>query len=97
MFLSAIKWLSFAWGCLAVAVMGYYAARWFPYAPNLRANELGIMIGAFYGWPSWLALPAIAYTQRRDLPGWQIALLVSPVLVAVALYATAWFLTSGGR
>lgn len=97
MLLSAVKWLAFLWGALAAGVMCYYAVHWFPYATDIRYNEMamGFAIGAFYGWPSWLSLPAFAVLQRKELPRWQILLLVAPVLVAVVLYVAAQLLARG--
>ena len=68
MILSIIKWLAFVWGTLAVSVMCYYAAIWFPHATDMRYNEMaiGFTMGAFYGCPSWLALPAYAVAQRKE-------------------------------
>jgi hypothetical protein len=96
--LSAIKWLAFLWGTLALGVMGYYAVRWFPHAADVRYNEMamGFAIGAFYGWPSWLVLPAFAVAQRRELPRWQLFLLVAPVFLAFALYVVGQSLARGG-
>jgi hypothetical protein len=97
MVLSAIKWLAFLWGALPVGVMCYHAVRWFPYAADVRYNEMGmgLAIAAVYGWPSWLAIPAIAFAQRRELPRWQIMLLLSPVLAAGALYLSGQLLARG--
>lgn len=88
MLLSAIKWLALLWGTLAAGAMCFYAVRWFPRAADVRYNEMamGFAIAGVYGWPAWLALPAIAVTQRRLLPRSQIFLLVSPVLLAGTLY-----------
>ena len=97
MVLSAIKWLAFLCGTLALTVMCYYAVRWFPHAADVRYNEMamGFAIGAFYGWPSWLALPAVAVAKRKELPHWQIFLLVAPVLLALALYVVGQSLARG--
>jgi hypothetical protein len=78
--------------------MVYYASRWFPHAPDIRYNEmqLGFVIGAFYGWPSWLMLPIFAVFHRKSLPKWHIAMLLAPVALAVSLYVVARNLAAGG-
>lgn len=83
-----MRWLVFLWGALAASIMCYYAVRWFPHVGDVRYNEMamGFAIGAFYGWPSWLALPVFAIAQRKELPRWQLFLLLVPVLVALVLY-----------
>ena len=97
MLLSAIKWLAFVWGVLAAAAMCYYAVRWFPHTTDIRYNEmaLGFTLGAFYGWPAWLALPAFVAAQRKELPRWQSLLLVAPVVIAAALYVAGQLLARG--
>jgi hypothetical protein len=97
MLLAIIKWLAFVWGALALGVMCYYAVRWFPHAEDVRYNEMamGFTMGALYGLPSWLTLPAFAVARRRELPRWQTLLLVAPVLAAFALYAAAQLLARG--
>lgn len=97
MLLSAIKWLVFLWGAFAVGVMCYYAIRWFPHVADVRHNEmaLGFAIAAFYGWPSWLALPAFAVAQRKESPRWQSWLVVAPVILALVLYVVGQALVLG--
>jgi hypothetical protein len=96
--LVAVRWLAFVWGCLALCVMVYYASQWLPHAHQGRSNEmaLGFVIGAFYGWPAWLALPALAFLGRRSIPGWQVWSLLAPVVAAASLYIAAQFISSRG-
>ena len=97
MLFSIIKWVAFVWETLAVSVMYYFATIWLPHAPDSRYNEMaiGFTCGAFYGWPSWLALPAFAVAQRKELPRWQVMLFAAPVCLAVALYVFAYLLARG--
>jgi len=98
MALLALRWIAFVWGCLALGVMAYYALRWFPHARDIRYNEmaLGFMLGAFYGWPSWLTLPIFAVAQRNSLPRWQFWLLLMPPAFAILLFAVGHVLARGG-
>lgn len=97
MVLTAIKWLAFAWGCFCVAVMIYFAQHFFPDAANIRNNEMwmGFMLGAIYGWPAWLALPAIAFVQRRERSWWQQLLMLAPLFAAIGLLITSQLLVRG--
>jgi hypothetical protein len=89
--LSTVRWLAFAWGCLALCVMVYYAWQWLPQAQQGRSNEmaLGFVLGAFYGWPAWLALPSLAFLGRRTVPRWQFFSLLAPAVAAACLYVAA--------
>ena len=93
-----VRWLAFAWGCLALCVMAYYAWQWLPQAHEGRSNEmaLGFVMGAFWGWPAWLALPALAFLGRRSISRWQIFALLVPVVAAASLYIAAQVISGRG-
>lgn len=87
--MAIIRWLTFAWGCLAALVMAYYAVSWVSEPNNPLRNELGIGfgMGMLYGWPAWLGLPLLAYLGRRHFGRNTVLLLLSPIMLAVASFA----------
>jgi hypothetical protein len=98
MVLSVVRWATLLWGCLCVAVMAHFSVRWFPHALDVRYNEmqLGFVLGAFYGWPSWLMLPLFAFFQRKSLSDWHIVMLLTPLILAAVLYFVGRHLSAGG-
>lgn len=84
--MNILRWVAFAWGGLAASVMAYYAAQWAVQPHNPLRNEFGIGfgLGLIYGFPAWLVLPVLAYVARRELGRVQLALLLSPLVLALA-------------
>ena len=88
--LGVLRWLSFAWGCAALAGMVYFLAQWLAYGRN-SASELliGFMTFAFYGWPAWVGSPVLTMAQWRQLGPILRAVSLLPLVTALALYITA--------
>jgi Mg/Co/Ni transporter MgtE len=94
--MNIVRWLAFAWGCLAATVMGYYAIQWTIQSGNPLRNELGIGfgLGLVYGFPAWIALPIFAYLGREEQRGGQFMVLLAPL--AFAATATVFLGVMGG-
>jgi hypothetical protein len=91
MLLPIFRWTMFVWGCAAFFGMAYYAVQWLPRIDDAMANELGIgfMLCAFYGWPTWLSLPVLAFASRKSMPAGTTALLLMPVVAATLLFGVS--------
>lgn len=87
--MKTVRWLTFAWGCLALSTMGYYASQWVIQVDNPLRHELGIGVGFgfLFGWPAWLGLPILAFFGRKQLGRFGVLVLISPVLLAGAVFA----------
>jgi hypothetical protein len=92
--MNIVRWITFAWGCLAGLVMAYFAVQWSIQAHNPLRNELGFGFGTglIYGLPAWIGLPVWAYLGRTGLDRFQLALLLSPFFLALAAFAAFAFL-----
>jgi hypothetical protein len=82
--MAIIRWVAFAWGCLASILMTYYAMAWLsqPDAPLRNELATGFAIGMLLGWPAWLGLPLLAYAGRRQLRRSTVLLLLVPIVLA---------------
>ena len=69
--------------------MGYYASQWVIQVDNPLRHELGIGVGFgfLFGWPAWLGLPILAFFGRKQLGRFGVLVLISPVLLAGAVFA----------
>jgi hypothetical protein len=85
--MSVARWLAFGWGCIAVAVMGYFGYLWASDPSNPYRNEvaLGFGIGAVYGAPAWVALPVLVWLGRRKVNAITGTVLIAPVVIAAVL------------
>jgi hypothetical protein len=87
--MAATRWLVFTWGFLACAAMVYFGVAWLVQVDNPLRHELsvGFATALLYGWPAWLGLPTFVVWQRHNLTTCERSLLLSPVAVAVLLFA----------
>lgn len=92
--MNIVRWITFAWGSLAALVMAYYALQWVVQPHNPLRNEFGIGfgLGLVYGFPAWVGLPVLTYLGRREIGRAQLALLLSPLVLALAATAVLGFM-----
>ena len=81
------RWLAFCWLIAAVAIMGYFTWRFAVETTNPYRDELtiGHGLGAMFGAPAFIALPALMYCGRRDLGRRAMLLFAFPVVAAVLI------------